>query len=91
MAEKNLHVLLSSISPWLHDETFVFCTVSDKQFKALKTAPICFFRENEGISIVIEQSAADSAVLAYDGTWSLTRQALQPVSDLTNRVARCRT
>ncbi|MBA3859829.1 MAG: hypothetical protein C0507_23215 [Cyanobacteria bacterium PR.3.49] len=71
MAEKNLHVLLSSISPWLHDETYVFCTVSDKQFRALKTEPICFFRESEGVSIIVEQSAADAAVLAYDGTWSL--------------------
>jgi hypothetical protein len=71
MAEKNLQVLLSSIKPRLHSETFVFCTVSESEFKSLKIEPICMFRETEGVSLTVEKSAADAASLAYDGTWSL--------------------
>lgn len=71
MPEKNLQVLLSSITPRLHDETFVFCSISERELKALKTDPICVFRETEGVSIVIEKSAADTASLKHDGAWSL--------------------
>ncbi len=71
MAEKNLQVLLSSIKPRLHGDVFVFCTVSESEFKSLKIDPICMFRETEGVSITVEKSAADAASLKYDGTWSL--------------------
>ncbi len=70
MPEKNLQVLLSSITPRLHDETFVFCSVSERELKALKADPICVFREAEGVSVIIEKAVADAASLKYDGTWS---------------------
>ncbi len=81
MPEKNLQVLLSSIKPRLHDDTFVFCTVSEREYKALKTDPICVFRESEGVSITVEKSVADAASLQYDGTWSLITCEIN--SDLT--------
>ncbi len=71
MPEKNLQVLLASITPRLHNETFVFCTLSEREFKTLKVDPICVFRETEGVSITIEKSDADAASLKYEGTWSL--------------------
>ncbi len=71
MAEKNLQVLMASIKPQLHKETFVFCSVNESVFKSLKVEPISVFREAEGVSITLEKSAADAASLKYDDTWSL--------------------
>ena len=71
MAEKNLQVLIASIKPRLHSETFVFCSVSESVFNSLKAEPISVFRESEGVSLTLEQSDADAASLKYDGTWSL--------------------
>lgn len=71
MPEKNLQVLLSSNKPRLHDDTFVFCTVDESGFKELRIDPLCVFREREGVSLIVEKSAADAASLQYDGTWSL--------------------
>jgi uncharacterized protein len=71
MPEKNLQVLLSSIKPRLRDEQFVFCSVLELEFKKLTINPICIFHEDEGISLIVAKSDADSASLKYDGTWSL--------------------
>lgn len=71
MPEKNLQVLLSSIKPRLRDEQFVFCSVLEREFKKLPISPICIFHEDEGVSLIVAKSDADSASLKYDGTWSL--------------------
>lgn len=71
MPEKNLQVLLSSIKPRLRDEQFVFCSVLEREFKKLTISPICIFHEDEGVSLIVAKSDADSASLKYDGTWSL--------------------
>ncbi|HNB24365.1 MAG TPA: ACT domain-containing protein, partial [Candidatus Melainabacteria bacterium] len=71
MPEKNLSVLLSSIKPRLHDERYVFCSVLEREFKKLTISPICMFREDEGVSLIVEQSDADASSLKYDGTWAM--------------------
>jgi hypothetical protein len=71
MAEKDLSILLSSINPQLHDGEFVFCTLPEQTYKGLSINPLCFFREEEGISIVIEKAQAENLGLQYTGTWSL--------------------
>ena len=71
MAEKDLSILLSSIDPQLHDGEFVFCTLSEQIYKGLSINPLCLFREEEGISVVIEKAQAESLHLQYTGTWSL--------------------
>ncbi|MBX9772697.1 MAG: ACT domain-containing protein [Candidatus Obscuribacterales bacterium] len=82
MTEKNLDVLLTSMNPSLHNDEFVFCTVSDDVFQKLKIAPLCTFREEEGISLILKRSAADQASLSYTGSWSLITCKIN--SDLTS-------
>ena len=71
MPETNLEILLSSINPKLSGRTFVFCTVSEKKLEALAFKPICVFREDEGVTLILEQQHAESAQLEYSGKWSL--------------------
>ncbi len=71
MPENNLDILLTSMNPSLNNEEFVFCTVSDDDFQSLKLAPLCTFREKEGLTLIIEKSVADKAQLQYSGSWSL--------------------
>ena len=80
MPEKNLGVLLASIKPRLRDEQFVFCSVLEREYKKLTITPICVFREQEGVSLIVEQADADSASLKYDGTWAMITCEVQ--SDL---------
>lgn len=71
MPEKNLQVLLSSIQPRLSEETYVFCSVRDVLFDSLNVKPLCTFRENEGVTMILPQSEADRISLDYGGTWSM--------------------
>ncbi len=82
MTEKNLGVLLASMNPSLHTDEFVFCTVKDEAFRSLKVTPLCTFREDEGISLILERSIADKASLTYSGSWSLITCTIN--SDLTS-------
>jgi len=81
MAEKNLETLLCSIDPHLHSKKFVFCSVSEYEFGSLDITPLCLFREEEGVSLIVEKSTADRASLQHTGTWSLITCKIN--SDLT--------
>lgn len=71
MPETNLEILLASINPQLSDRDFVFCTVSEEVLVALALKPICVFREEGGVTLILEQQHAESAQLEYSGKWSL--------------------
>jgi len=71
MAEKNLNTLLSNIAPHLRSGNFVFCSISKDQLKSLTVIPLCLFHEEEGVSLIVEKSAADRECLQYIGCWSL--------------------
>ncbi|MGB0684413.1 MAG: ACT domain-containing protein [Magnetovibrionaceae bacterium] len=65
MAEDDLTKLISEMSPTVRAETFVFATlpvgVPLPECEVLMT-----FREAEGVTLIVEQSAALSARLAHD-------------------------
>lgn len=63
--ETNISTLLKGLTPKLNSGTYVFTTV--KNLNAINRADtICKFKENEGITIVIEQKKADELNLSYD-------------------------
>lgn len=64
-SESNLKVLLSSMSPVLHPEIFVFATLSETLRRNLAIQPIMEFREAEGITVVVQENEAKQALLAY--------------------------
>ena len=62
--ETNLATLLRSMAPELNSGDFVFCTLPD--LASIATADIiCFLREQEGITIILEKERADALGLSY--------------------------
>jgi hypothetical protein len=60
----DLDTLLKTMTPVLNEGDYVFCTLSD--LSAISPADIiCFFREQEGITVIIPQHLADKLQLHY--------------------------
>ncbi len=64
--ETNLQRLLADMQPELLESEFVFCSVSPEEFEHLRIHPIGWFREAEGITLVIERNVADDKGLDYE-------------------------
>ena len=64
--ETNLQRILTNMQPELLEGEFVFCSVSPKEFEQLRIHPIGWFREAEGITLVIERNVADDEGLDYE-------------------------
>ena len=56
--ERDLHTLQRHLAPTLHPETFVYCSFPDFRLPP-GLEPICTFREAEGLTAIVEQTAAD--------------------------------
>ena len=65
----NLTDLLRALDPKLHDEDFVFCTVVGDLIEYLNLNPIATFKEQEGLTLILEKSRAREAELDFDGTY----------------------
>lgn len=62
--ETNLTQLLKTMTPVLNDGDYAFCTVIS--INEIPTEHIiCFFRETEGVTLILEQSIADKLKLTY--------------------------
>lgn len=61
-----LDLLLSSMSPELMVDDYVFCTVEGDPVGYLALSPLAIFREQEGFTLVLTKQAADLAGLAYE-------------------------
>ncbi|WP_325894526.1 ACT domain-containing protein [Grimontia sp. NTOU-MAR1] len=64
-----LDALLSSMEPALIDAEFVFCTVSGVLSDYVELEPLATFREAEGLTLLLEKSAAESANIAFEGVY----------------------
>lgn len=68
--ETNLNKLLSSMSPKLLDDEYVFCTVKNGQYgDFIDLLPVATYRENEGLTIVLTKDNADKAGLKYESVF----------------------
>lgn len=63
--ETDLQKLLAGMRPELHPGEFVFCSVSPPILDDLELEPTGWFRETEGITLIIERGAAERAGLPY--------------------------
>lgn len=62
----DLQVLLREMRPDLRAGEYVYCMVpSDEERDWLSLSPLGFFREEEGLTLILEREAADKAGLAY--------------------------
>jgi len=71
MTEKNSNKLIASIQPVLHADTFVFCSVTSNIYESLDIQPHSVFREDEGVSLILQKEVADKFSLKYSTCWSL--------------------
>lgn len=62
--EMDLKTILKTIKPSLHVGEYVFCTRQDLTGVNLYDA-VCIFKEEEGITLVLEKGVADRAGFAY--------------------------
>lgn len=63
---RDLRLLLAGMEPRLLPEEFVFCTVDDGENEALADLPaLTTFREEEGMSLVLERTIAESHGFRY--------------------------
>ena len=67
----NLGRLLRVMTPHLVNKKFVFCTLAEENLKKINLAPLLLFKEEEGITIIVEKEIADSASLSYSEVWAL--------------------
>ena len=68
-AETNLSVLLSTMQPQLHEGEFVFYSV-EPGYTIDIAHIICYFKEAEGITLVLPRHIADELKLVYTGTFA---------------------
>lgn len=64
MAEHDLSTLLRHMAPHLHSATYVYCCVADGPLPP-ELAPICTFREDEGLTLILEKAQAERAGLPF--------------------------
>ena len=63
--ERDLTKLLAKLEPTLHPDSFVFCSFRDFQLPR-GLAPICQFREREGLTAIVEEGQALRLGLAHE-------------------------
>ncbi|AMP14250.1 ACT domain-containing protein [Collimonas pratensis] len=68
----DLDILLGSMSPCASDGQFVFCCIADGRYGMhAELAPVASFQEQEGLTLVLPQQAAERAGLAYEGVFAM--------------------
>jgi len=63
--ETNLNTLLKNMTPVLNQGDYVYCTVADINTIDAKDI-LCFFREEEAITIILKKEIADRLDLKYE-------------------------
>ena len=71
VGEENLEKLLVLLQPSLLLGDFVFCTSANLKYGDFaEWKPIASYREEEGLTLVLDRQAADDAGLAYDSVFN---------------------
>ncbi|MBN2042602.1 MAG: ACT domain-containing protein [Candidatus Aenigmarchaeota archaeon] len=68
---KDLGKLLKTMKPAVVPGEYVFCSLSNEEFPKLDKEPVLFFREREGITVIISKEEAESKSLEYSGVWGM--------------------
>ena len=68
--ESSLTTLLATMQPYLHESPYVFCTLAPDIYSKLSLQPLCTFREQEGMTVILTQKQAGEYRLPCDTTWA---------------------
>jgi len=63
--ETNLATLLASMKPRLNEGQYVFCSLNDNSATIDAREILCSFRENEGLTIILNKETAEKLGLEY--------------------------
>ncbi len=63
--EKDLTIMLQQLNPRLEEAEYVFCSVSIDQAEQLADQASGWFNEEEGVTLILEKSRADSQKMEY--------------------------
>jgi hypothetical protein len=92
--ETNLTILLKSMKPILQDGEYVFCSVDYQNTSYLTLDPICVFREDEGLTLVILRECADANNISYSSVFRMVTlsihsslEAIGFLATITNKLA----
>jgi len=69
--EKDLSALLARMTPQLRAKEYVFCSLPVSRGEGLASQAVGYFREDEGVSLVLERAVADRALVAYQDVWKM--------------------
>jgi hypothetical protein len=67
--ETNLSILLKNMEPTLNDGQYVFCTVPNETPLDFSKIQL-FFKEKEGITLILEKQEADKLGLSYPSVYA---------------------
>lgn len=70
-AELELEKLLTEMSPELREGEYVFSSISREDLDDLRVDPIGWFREAEGISLILDRAAAQRLGLKQSSTFRM--------------------
>ena len=62
--ESDLNIILKTLKPFLHEGEYVFCQVPD-QYPIDLSDIISYFKEGEGVTIILSKTTADRLKLPY--------------------------
>lgn len=69
--ETNLDTLLRSMQPILCKGEYVFCSISHQDSCYSSLNPVCLFKEDEGITLILDREQADVAALPYTSVFCM--------------------
>lgn len=68
--ETNLTQLIRSMQPSLADQCFIFCTLAESVANPLIPQTLGFFREVEGVTLILEKEVALAHQIQFRGEWA---------------------
>lgn len=69
--ETDLKILLQSMQPILCQGEYVFCSISDRDNHYFQLDPVCIFKEDEGITLILKREQANAVALSYTSIFSM--------------------
>jgi hypothetical protein len=89
--EHDLGTLLRSMEPTLSEVEYVFVTLDEYLIRDLSNDALLTFREEEGVTLILDKETADSHGLEYLSTWSMITLSVHSDLEAIGFIARIST
>ena len=87
IGETNLEKLIQEMNPELNKGEFVFCKL-DSEETLHKVKPVCLFREQEGMTVILPKTIAEELKLSYAFVYSWITLSIRSSLDAVGFTAR---